>query len=95
MLLVGLYAGHYNIAVLASEQPFQRSLDAFTAQRTALLAVLEPLPPEAWARSATVTGAGKALERTVHTYARWLARHEQPHVKQIERIVNTIGNNAR
>jgi hypothetical protein len=37
-----------------------------------------------------VTGAGKILERTVLFYADWLARRERPHVKQIERIVNTM-----
>jgi hypothetical protein len=39
---------------------------------------------------ATVTGAGKPRERTVYTYAQWLANHERPHIKQIEHIVNTI-----
>jgi hypothetical protein len=72
------------------EQAFQPSLHAFTTQRADLLAVLEPLPPEGWSRAATVTGAGKVLERTVMFYAQWLAEHEQPHVKQIERIVNTM-----
>src|SRR5689334_7031682 len=47
------------------EQEFQPSLQAFATQRTDLLAVLEPLPREGWARAATVTGAGKVLERTV------------------------------
>jgi hypothetical protein len=68
---------------------FGPSWRAFVTQRADLLAVLEPLPPAAWARAATVTGAGKVLERTVLSYAQWLARHEQPHVKQIARIVNT------
>ena len=72
------------------EQEFQPSLQAFTAQRAELLAVLRPLSLEAWFRTATVTGAGKPLERTVYTYAQWLANHERPHIKQIERIVNTI-----
>ena len=72
------------------EQGFQPSLHAFAAQRTDLLAVLEPLAPEGWSRAATVTGAGKPLVRTVHTYAQRLARHERTHVKQIERIVNTM-----
>ncbi|MGH2543939.1 MAG: DinB family protein [Ardenticatenaceae bacterium] len=73
------------------EQEFQPSLHAFAKQRTDLLAaVLEPLALEDWSRAATVTGAGKPLVRTVHTYAEWLARHERPHVKQIERIVNTM-----
>jgi hypothetical protein len=72
------------------ELEFRPSLRAFAEQRADLLAVLEPLPPEGWSRAATVTGAGKALERTVLFYARWLAGHEQPHVKQIARIVTTV-----
>ena len=72
------------------EQEFQPSLQAFTAQRAGLLAVLKPLAPEAWSRTATVTGAGKPRQRTVYTYAQWLANHERTHVKQIERIVNTM-----
>ena len=72
------------------EQAFQSSLDAFTTQRAELLTVLEPLAPYGWARAATVTGAGKPLERTVRFYAEWLAVHERSHVKQIERIVNTM-----
>lgn len=72
------------------ELEFQPSLQAFTAQRTELLALLKPLTPEAWSRMALVTGVGKPLERTVYTYAQWLANHERPHIKQIERIVNAL-----
>ena len=72
------------------EQEFQPSLRSFTAQRANLLAVLKPLPHERWSRTATVTGAGKPLVRTVLYYADRLARHERPHLKQIERIVNTM-----
>lgn len=72
------------------EGAFQPSFRAFVTQRAELLAVLEPLPQDGWSRSATVTGAGKPLERTVLFYAQWLARHERQHVKQIERIVNTV-----
>ncbi len=61
------------------EQEFLPSLQAFTIQRAGLMAVLKPLAPEAWSRTATVTGAGKLLERTVHTYAQWLATHERTH----------------
>jgi len=73
------------------EQEFQPSLQAFTAQRAGLLAVLEPLVPEDWSRTATVTGAGKPRERTVYTYAQWLANHERSHIRQVERIVNFLG----
>lgn len=69
---------------------FQPSLGAFATQRADLLAVLESLPPEGWSRAATVTGAGKVLRRTVLFYAEWLALHERPHVKQVERIVNAL-----
>ena len=72
------------------ELEFQPSLCAFASQRTALLTILEQLPPDGWSRAATVTGAGKALERTVLFYAQWLAEHERPHVKQIARLVATI-----
>ena len=72
------------------EQEFRLSLHAFTTQRSDLLAVLEPLAPEAWARSVIVTGAGKPLERTVLFYAQWLARHERSHFKQIASIVKTM-----
>ena len=68
---------------------FRPSLRAFATQRADLLAVLEPLPPDGWSRAATVTGAGKVLERTVLFYGQWLARHERQHVKQVERIVNS------
>ena len=72
------------------ELEFRPSFRAFAKQRADLLAVLEPLPHEGWSRAATVTGAGRPLERTVLHYAQWLARHERPHVKQIERIANTM-----
>lgn len=67
---------------------FHSSLQAFISQRAELLTILKSLAPEDWARSATVIGAGKPLERTVHLYARRLALHEPSHVKQIARIVN-------
>lgn len=72
------------------ELEFQPSLQAFAAQRTGLLAALQALAPAAWARSATVTGAGKALQRSIHSYAQWLATHERPHLKQIERVANAL-----
>jgi hypothetical protein len=66
------------------------SLGAFTQQRTGLLAVLEELLPPQWLRTATVTGAGKPLVRTVLFYAQWLADHERIHVGQIEKTVEAV-----
>ena len=71
-------------------QKFRTSFRAFHEQRNELLATLKALPQKSWSSSATVTGAGKPLERTVYFYAHWLATHERTHVKQIGRIVNTI-----
>lgn len=70
------------------EQKFQSSLRAFTAQRAELLAALEASPLKAWSRKATVTGAGKTLERTALFYAQWLAEHERSHVKHLARMLN-------
>jgi hypothetical protein len=69
---------------------FQSSLRSFTKQRSDLLEALEQLPPKGWSRSATVTGAGVALVRTVHFYAQRLAMHERTHVKQIARMVDQL-----
>ncbi|HEY7975704.1 MAG TPA: DinB family protein [Ktedonobacterales bacterium] len=69
---------------------FQPSLGAFVMQRAELLAILEPLPPEGWSRTATVTGAGRPLILAVLSYAQRLAIHERPHLKQIERIANSM-----
>ena len=68
---------------------FRSSFGAFRKQRADLLALLRPLPRRGWSRGATVTGAGAALERTVLFYAEWVARHERPHVKQIQRMVES------
>jgi DinB superfamily len=72
------------------ELEFRPSLRAFTQQRTELLAVLKPLRPKAWARSGTVTGGGKPRQRTVFTYAQWLANHERSHFRQVVRLVDAL-----
>ena len=72
------------------DQPFQRSLEAFTVQRNELLAVLESLPSTAWERAATVKGAGKPLELTVGSYVERLAVHERSHLNAIERITRAL-----
>jgi len=69
---------------------FRSSLRAFATQRAELLAALKSLPPDGWSRSATLMGAGRPLEITVLLEASEMARHERPHVKQIERIVSAV-----
>ncbi len=77
------------------EQPFQPSLQAFATQRTELLAVLEPLSPDGWARAATVTAVGRVVEPTVLSYAKRLAILERPHTRQVARIVTTLVGELR
>jgi DinB superfamily len=67
---------------------FRPSLRAYTRQRDELLALLEPLPPDGWARGATFTGAGAPIERTVLFQARRIVRHERPHLKQVARLAD-------
>ena len=69
---------------------FRRSFRAFEKQRAGLLTLLRSLPRKGWSRAATVTGAGARLERTVLFYADWVARHERPHVKQVEHIAEKL-----
>ncbi|MDQ3927893.1 MAG: DinB family protein [Chloroflexota bacterium] len=69
---------------------FGPSLQAYTRQRAGLISLLESLRPEGWARRATVTGAGRTLDRSVRFYAQWLATHERPHIKQIAGIARAM-----
>jgi DinB family protein len=65
---------------------FDSSFAAFTKQRAELIRFLQALPKAAWARSATVTGAGAPYDRTLFEYAQWLANHERSHIGQIGRL---------
>lgn len=72
------------------ELQFETSFQAFSAQRLALVSLLTELAPEDWSRSAIATGAGKPRERTVYTYAQWLANHERSHFRQIGKIAEAV-----
>ena len=71
------------------EQDFPPALHAFTTQRSVLLEALAPPTPADWERTATVTGAGRPLVRSVRTYAQWLASHERAHLTPIAQTANT------
>lgn len=67
---------------------FERAFETFAEQRAAFLDVISPLPPEAWARTATVTeGPGKVVERSARFYGDWLAGHERDHLADLPRII--------
>jgi hypothetical protein len=63
---------------------FEPAFAAFRKQRDDLLAVIEPLPADAWERTATVNEFGSNVERTALFFGDWLAGHEQVHLTQIE-----------
>jgi hypothetical protein len=70
---------------------FAPAFEAFRRQRTELLAVREPLPPEAWERFAVVTGMlGETYEHTARDYAGWMASYERGPVKHIGRIIRAV-----
>ena len=72
------------------ELAFAPSFAAFITQRDALAITLDALTPVQWERSATITGAGAPLTRTVHFYAQWLARHERSHLQEIARVATAV-----
>jgi hypothetical protein len=48
------------------------------------------LSPDGWCRNATLVGAGRPIERTVHDYADGPARHEHANWKQVENTVHAL-----
>jgi hypothetical protein len=70
---------------------FEAAIDAFAKQRAALLAVIEPLPPEAWERTAKVIGMiGESHWYSVAYYAGWMAGHERAHLKRLPRMIAAV-----
>lgn len=71
---------------------FGPAFEAFREQRAKLLGVLEPLPPAAWDRTATVTvPPNKVYEYSARYYGDWMARHERSHLKHMARILTSLG----
>lgn len=74
------------------EWQFEPAFEAFRSQRAELLDALEPLPPEAWERTATVTvPPAKVYEYSTLYYGDWMARHERSHLGHIKRILTSLG----
>jgi DinB superfamily len=70
---------------------FRDAFQAFRRQRAELLAVLEPLPPDAWERTATVTGMiGETYEYSGRYYAAWMAGHERTHLKKLPKLIAAV-----
>ena len=74
-----------------AEWDVDRALDAMDEHRAALLSAIEPLPADAWNRTASVTDApGKVVDHTLQYYGNCLAEHERGHRDQIRAIVSTF-----
>jgi hypothetical protein len=70
---------------------FAPAFAAFRSLRAEILEVLEPLPPEAWERTAIVSAPpGKVYENSVLYYGDWMARHERSHLRHIARILGEV-----
>jgi hypothetical protein len=72
------------------ELRFASSLQAFSEQRGRLLDLLGQVPRSGWSRRAVILGAGKRVERSVHSYADRLARHERTHWRQVKKTVDAL-----
>lgn len=73
------------------EWAFQPTFEVFRRQRAELLSVLEPLPPEAWERTATVSvPPAKIYEYSASYYGDWMARHERGHLRHMARIIREL-----
>jgi hypothetical protein len=73
------------------EWTWEAAITAFRAQRAELLAELEPLPLEAWERTATVTAPPNTVyEYSTLYYGDWMARHERSHVRHMARILEEL-----
>ena len=67
---------------------FEPAFASFRQQRAGLLAVLDPLPPEVWARAARVTDpTGEIRDRPAQFYGDWLAAHERVHLEQMAQVL--------
>jgi DinB superfamily len=70
---------------------FRPAFEAFTRQRSELLAALEQLPGGAWERTARVTGmVGDVHEYSARFYASWMASHERGHLRSLPRIIRAV-----
>jgi hypothetical protein len=70
---------------------FRPAFEAFRSLRAEILEVLEPLPREAWERTATVSAPpGKVYENSVLYYGDWMARHERGHLRHIAAVLREV-----
>ena len=66
--------------------PFRESFQIFTLERKDLLRVLRALPFEAWEKPAMIF----ERKHTVFTQVRRMAKHEEEHCEQIERLLRDV-----
>ncbi len=75
---------------------FEPAVREFDRGRAELLAVLDPLPPAAWKRTATVTvPPKKVFEYSIRYYGDWLAAHERAHLRHQARTIEKRGTSCQ
>jgi len=71
----------------------EKALAAMSEHRKRLLAVIEPLPPQTWLRTALVTDRpGRVVDHSLRYYGNWLAGHEREHLIQIEEMASELAS---
>jgi hypothetical protein len=69
-------------------QPFDAALASFTQERQELVKTLTTLNQTDWLRPGTFTGTSpRQRHQTVFSYAQRMVNHEQPHLNQIEALL--------
>ena len=70
------------------DQAFDKALASFTQARQRLVATLTELDAAGWVRPGTFTGVSpRQRDQTVLSYAERIVNHEQPHLAQIEALL--------
>jgi hypothetical protein len=68
---------------------FDAALESFTEERNRLVETLSALDAAGWARPGTFTGtSARQRNQTVFSYSERIVNHEQPHLEQIESLLD-------
>lgn len=71
------------------DREFDDALESFTQERQKLVKTLSDLDEASWVRRGTFTGASRRQrDQTVWSYSERIVNHEQPHLDQIEPLLD-------
>ena len=76
-----------------ADQEFDAALESFAQERHKLVKILADLDEAGWARPGTFTKTSpRQRDQTVFSFSERIVNHEQPHLDQIETLLDEIGN---